>query len=92
MKKQKSVFFRTLYISLTVAFCFIFGVFFAARAYENTKMIGFGENKKAIEISDGFLFLFDFKVPLRQPQPHQDNRNSPFQESHYQQERQERYQ
>ncbi|MBQ9965941.1 MAG: hypothetical protein IJP22_04355 [Clostridia bacterium] len=64
MKRQKRIFFRTLYISLVVAFCLIFGFLSAAKAYENTKMIGFGENKKAIEKNDGFLYIFDFKVSL----------------------------
>ncbi len=75
MKRQRTIFFRTLYISLTVTFCIIFGFFSAAKAYENTRMIGFGENKKAIEINDGFLYLFDFKVSLPHLPLHQDNRS-----------------
>lgn len=75
MKKQQRTFFRTLYISLTVTFCLIFGMLFAAKAYENTNMIGFGENKKAIEINDGFIFIFDFKVSLPHLPLHQDNRS-----------------
>ena len=75
MKNGKRTFFRTLYISLTITFCLIFGLFSAARAYENTKMIGFGENKKAIEINDGSIFIFDFKVSLPHLRLHQDNRS-----------------
>ena len=72
---MKRTFFRTLYISLVVAFCLIFGIFFAAKAYENINETGFAQNKKAIEINDGFLYIFDFKVPLSQLPLYRDNRS-----------------
>lgn len=33
-----------------------------ALAYENTRSIGFGENKKAFETGEGFLRILDYVI------------------------------
>jgi hypothetical protein len=35
-----------------------------SKAYENIRLIGFGEYRKAIEIEDGKLLFFDFEINL----------------------------
>ena len=61
MKKGK-LFFRSFYISFVVLTCLVFGFFAMVRAYENTVLLESGEYKKAVEISDGSLRIFDFEI------------------------------
>lgn len=64
MKKGTRTFLRSVYISSTVVFCLIFGFLAAAKAYENTVRIGFGEYKKAVELNDGYFRIFDYEIKL----------------------------
>lgn len=64
MKKGTKLFLRTVMISSAVVFCLIFGFLGAAKAYENTIRIGFGEYKKAVELSDGYFRIFDYEIKL----------------------------
>ena len=61
MKKGR-LFFRSFYISFVVLTCLVFGFFAMARAYETTVLLESGEYKKAVEISDGSLRIFDFEI------------------------------
>ena len=64
MKKEKKIFFRTVYLSSVIVFCIGFSLYGMAQAYENTRRIGFGEYKKAVEIHDGKIRIFDFSWNL----------------------------
>lgn len=60
----KRTFFRTIYISSVVVFCLISGFWGAAKAYENIRLIGFGEHRRAVEIRDSSFKFFDFEIEL----------------------------
>ena len=60
MKRKTRLFLRTVALTSVVLFCTAFAVWGAAAAYENTRRIGFGEYKKAVEQSDGEWRVFDF--------------------------------
>lgn len=51
-------------MSSLILFCLLFGFFGMAKAYENTRQIGFGEYKKAVAYEDGVLRIFDFELPI----------------------------
>ena len=57
---MKSLFLRTVYLSTVVVFCLIFGFLGVAKAYENIRLIAFGEYRNAIEIEDGKIKILDF--------------------------------
>ena len=59
---KKSLFLRTVYISAVVIFCIVIGFYSAAKAYENIRLLAFGEYKKAIRIEENSLYLFDFSL------------------------------
>lgn len=61
MKTNTHLFFRSLYLTLTLIFCILTAVFGISKAYEETVKVGFGENKKAVEIIDGKLRILDFE-------------------------------
>lgn len=58
------LYFKTLYISSVVIFCLLFGSIGIAKAYENIRLVGFGEYRSAIEIEDGKLKIFDMEIVL----------------------------
>lgn len=64
MVKIKRLFLRSFLISSVVALCFFSGLFGIAKAYENTRRIGFGEYKKAFALEDDGLRILDFKIPM----------------------------
>lgn len=64
MKKQTKVFLRTFCISSVILSCLIFGFIGVSKAYENIRLIGFGEYRTAIEYEEGKLKFFDFEVTL----------------------------
>ena len=43
-------FFKSFYISAVILLCLFIGFCGTARVYENARLIGFGEYKKAVEI------------------------------------------
>ncbi len=55
-------FFRKMTVSAVVTACIIFGFAAACRAYIGIRKIGFGEYVNAIEIDDGKIKFFDFKI------------------------------
>ncbi len=61
-KKDIKRFLRTFYLSSVLLLCLILGITGIFLAYENTMITGFGEYKKAVEISDGFLRILDFTL------------------------------
>lgn len=58
------LYFKTLYISSVLIFCLLFGFIGIAKAYENIRLVGFGEYRNAIEIEDGKLKIFDMEIVL----------------------------
>lgn len=62
--KRNKLFFRSFFISLVIIFCVIFGMAAVAEAYENIRHIAFGEYRKAIEIEDGKLYIFDYELEM----------------------------
>lgn len=58
----KRLFLRSLTISFVVVFCLFSGFYGIAKAYENTRRIGFGEYKKAVAFEDGNLRVLDFII------------------------------
>ncbi len=64
MIKIKRVFIRSFLISSVVAVCFFSGLFGIAKAYENTRRIGFGEYKKAVAIEEDGLRILDFTIKI----------------------------
>ncbi len=69
MKKQSRSFFRAASLSAVILLCIGFGVYGMIRAYENTRRIGFGEYKKAVEITDNSVRIFDFEWEIPNDRP-----------------------
>lgn len=64
IKKEKKLLIRSFYISSVAALCFFIALFGTARAYENTRCIGFGEYKKAVAYENGTLRILDFEFEI----------------------------
>lgn len=62
MKRNKTLFFRSLIISLVILLCITFGVFLCGKAYESTRLIRYGEYTDAIEITKDGIHFFDFFI------------------------------
>lgn len=71
MKPAARTFFRSWYLSAVILLCLIFGCYGMTKAYENTRLIRFGEYRHAVEYEDGTLYFFDFTIPLRGVSPSQ---------------------
>lgn len=57
-------FLKSFYISFVGAICLFIGIYGTARVYENARLIGFGEHKKAVEIDGNVLRILDFEIEL----------------------------
>lgn len=57
-------FFKSFYISAVILLCLFIGVCGTAKAYENMRLIGFGEYKKAVEADGNVLRILDFEIEL----------------------------
>lgn len=62
MKENKKSFFRAFFMTSVIILCLIVACSGIALAYENTRSIGFGENKKAFETGEGFVRILDFVI------------------------------
>ena len=47
-----------------LALCLFIGIYGISKAYENTKIIGFGEYKKAVDYDNGTLRILDFEIEI----------------------------
>ena len=47
-----------------ILFCLIIGFWGISKAYENIRLIGFGEYRSAIEYENGKLEIFDYEIRL----------------------------
>lgn len=63
--KKINTFLRSVYISSVVVFCLLFGIIATAKAYENIRLVAFGEYRQAIEIENGKLMIFDFEIDIK---------------------------
>ena len=57
-------FLRSLFLSAVVVFCMIFGFLFTAKAYENIRLVAFGEYRKAVEITGDKIMIFDYEIKI----------------------------
>jgi len=62
MKEKIKVFLRTVFIGTTISLNIIFGGLAVAKAYENIRQIGFGEYKRAVEITEDSIRILDFTI------------------------------
>lgn len=62
MKGKFKVFLRTTAISSVVLLSIVFGSIGVCKAYENIRLVGFGEYKNAIEISKTGIRVLDFEI------------------------------
>ena len=58
------VFFKSFYISFVLALCLFIGIYGTAKAYENMRLMGFGEYKKAVQLDGSVLRILDFELEL----------------------------
>lgn len=65
MKKHTKTYFRTLYLTLVVVMCLMFGWVGVSAAYENTVQVAYGEYKSAIEITREKIRILDFEIILK---------------------------
>ena len=57
-------FFKSFYISAVIALCLFIGIYGTATAYENMRLVGFGEYKKAVQLDGKVLRILDFEIEL----------------------------
>lgn len=60
-----SEFLRKMLISTVVSSCIVFGFWGSCVAYEKMQQIGFGERRKAIEITNEQIRLFDYTIKYK---------------------------
>ena len=47
-----------------ILFCIVFRIFGTAKAYENTRLVGLGEYRKAVEPDGNVLRILDFEIEI----------------------------
>lgn len=57
-------FFRSFGVSFVCFICLFIGIYGTAKVYEEARLIGFGEYKKAVEIKGNILRILDFEIEL----------------------------
>lgn len=62
MKENKRIFMRAFLMTGVIIICITMALGGMALAYENTRSIGFGENKKAFETGEGFIRILDYLI------------------------------
>ena len=64
IKRKIKLFFKSFYISAVISLCLFIGIYGTAKAYENMRLIGFGEYKKAVRLDGNVLRILDFEIEL----------------------------
>ena len=64
MKKSAKTFLRSFRITLIILVCTLTFVIGISMAYQNIRLIGFGEYRNAVEIENGRLKIFAFEIDL----------------------------
>ena len=62
MKENFKTFWRTFFITSVIILCVSIAFSGIAIAYESTQSIGFGQNKKALELGKGYLRILDYVI------------------------------
>lgn len=62
MKESKRSFLRAFFMTSVIILCLTVACSGLALAYENTRSIGFGENKKAFELGEDFIRILDYVI------------------------------
>ena len=61
MKKENlKKFIRSFYITFIILLCVVFGFYSICKAYENIRLVSFGEYRSAIELEEGKFKFFDY--------------------------------
>ncbi len=64
MNKNFKLFFKSFYVTSIVITCVLIAVLGSFKAYENIRLIGFGEYRNAVEYENGKLSIFDFEINI----------------------------
>ncbi len=64
IKIKRKLFFRSFFISFIAVFCIIFGIWATAKAYENIRLVAYGEYTQAFEIHKDGIRIFDFEIKI----------------------------
>jgi len=62
MKKSTRLFFKSWFLTTIIIICTLVAFFGTTKAYEGIRLIGYGENRRAIEFKEGVLYVFDFEI------------------------------
>ena len=62
--KKKKAFIKSFYLSAVITLCLFIGIYGTAKAYENMRLIGFGEYKKAVQLDGSVLRILDFELDI----------------------------
>ena len=62
------LFFKSFYLSLVIAACIFIFCFGIGKTYENIRLIGFGEYRDAVEITDASIRILDFEYEFKNPE------------------------
>ncbi len=60
-----NTFLRKMYISAVVSACILFAAVSVCTAYEKMRLIGFGEYRRAVEITEQGVKIFDFEIKIK---------------------------
>ena len=67
MKRKTNVFLRSFYLNSVIIFCVFLAVAGISKSYEGIRQVGFGEYKKAIEITENEIRILDFNINFKAP-------------------------
>jgi len=59
MKKSTRLFFKSWFLSSVIVLCLCIAFFGTTKAYEGIRLIGYGEKRRAIEITENGIRFFD---------------------------------
>ena len=62
MKEKLKIFLRTAVLGTVISLSLILGGLSVFKAYENIRFVGFGEYKKAVEITENSIRILDFTI------------------------------
>lgn len=58
-------FIRKMYLSAVISSCILFGICAVCVSYEKMRLIGFGEYRKAVEITQESIKIFDYEIEFK---------------------------
>ena len=62
MKRSVKIYIRTVRYSSLVIICLMMAFFGMAKAYENIRLVAYGEYRNAIEIDKDGITFFDYEI------------------------------